>query len=159
MFKLHTRPTFSKSANSLFGCCLFADDSPLTHICSTSLASVTTDSLRNSPTLEHLRRYSTFLFDSVMVMFKMTCRETGVQKWTTCRIHSRISANNSSQWPSFFVMGVRVYADWNAILLAFSNRYTFCILILIRKWERGYEVVDWINLAPNMDTGNMVVCL
>jgi hypothetical protein len=98
MFKFHTRPTLSKSANSLFGCCLFADDSPLTHICTTSLPAL------QQTCYETHRRWSTlsrYFFDSVMVLFKMTCHETGVQKWTTCRIHSRISAINSSQWPSF----------------------------------------------------------
>ena len=35
-----------------------------------------------------------------MVPFKMTCHETGVHKWRTCRIHSRTAAIPSSQRPS-----------------------------------------------------------
>ena len=32
------------------------------------------------------------------------------------------------------------------------------ILILIHKRQTGYEHVDWIHLAQDMDTGYMVIC-
>jgi hypothetical protein len=134
MFKLHTRPTLSKSANSLFGCCLLVDDSPLTHICTTSLPSLQQTCYVTSTRLELLSRYNTF-FLTLMVLFKMTCHETEVQKWT-CRIHSRIWAIASFQWPFLWCD----YADSYAILRVFNDRYTFCILILIRKWESGYRM-------------------
>jgi hypothetical protein len=100
MFKFQTRPTLSKRAHSLSGCCCLqttAHSRNLYHL--TAIA--TTDLLRNSLRLELLSRLQHFLFDSVMVPFKMMCHEIQVQKWTTCRIHSRTSVIPSSQWPSF----------------------------------------------------------